>query len=97
MEVYIGAIMQFPYQFNRVLLGWEHCNGQVLPVKNHEALFSLIGFQFGGDGRDHFAVPDLRPKDEHGNPIHLNTGDVYNSKPYIPYYIATEGLYPQFD
>jgi len=90
MEVYIGAIMQFPYQFNRVLLGWEHCNGQV-------ALFSLIGFQFGGDGRDHFAVPDLRPKDEHGNPIHLNTGDMYNGKPYIPYYIATEGLYPQFD
>ena len=41
MEVYIGAIMQFPYQFNRVLLGWEHCNGQVLPVRNHEALFSL--------------------------------------------------------
>jgi hypothetical protein len=39
----------------------------------------------------------LRPKDEHGNPIHLNTGDVYNGKPYIPYYIATEGLYPQFD
>jgi microcystin-dependent protein len=97
MDIYIGTIMQFAYYVNRELIGWAHCNGQVLPVKNHEALFSLIGFQFGGDGRDHFAVPDLRPKDEHGNPIHLNTGDMHNGKPYIPYYIATEGLYPQFD
>jgi microcystin-dependent protein len=44
MDIYIGTVMQFAYYVNRDLIGWAHCNGQVLPVKNHEALFSLIGF-----------------------------------------------------
>lgn len=95
MEAYIGMVAQFPY--NRVLVGWFLCNGQLLDVKGNEALFSLIGFRFGGDNHNHFAVPDLRPKDEHGNPIHLEIGDMYNGKPYIPYYICSQGLYPYFD
>jgi microcystin-dependent protein len=95
METYIGMIAQFPY--NRTLVQWLACNGQLLEASNHQALFSLLGFQFGGDGHSRFAVPDLRPKDEHGNPIHLNVGDMYNGKPYIPYYICVEGLYPYFD
>lgn len=95
MEVYIGMIAQFPY--SRVLVGWLPCNGQLLDVKGHEALFSLIGFKFGGDNKNHFALPDLRPKNEHGNPIHLEIGDIYDGKPYIPYYISIDGLYPYFD
>jgi microcystin-dependent protein len=94
-DVLIGTIQQFPY--GRTVLGWEPCNGQLIDVKNHEALFSIIGYQFGGNGRDKFAIPDLRPKDEHGNPIHLNIGDFYNGKPYIPSFIAIYGIYPSFD
>jgi microcystin-dependent protein len=97
MDIFIGTILQFAYPKNRIPIYWMPCNGQVLPIKNHEALFSLIGFQFGGDRRDHFALPDLRPKDEHGNAIHLETGDMYNGKPYIPSYIATQGLYPSWE
>lgn len=96
METYIGMIAQFAYS-RKNLLYWLPCNGQLLDIKGHEALFSLIGYMFGGDNHTHFAIPDLRPKDEHGNPIHLEVGEIYQGKPYIPYYICVEGLYPQFD
>lgn len=41
-------------------LNWVFCNGQLLPVTGNEALFSLLGTAFGGDGRTTFAVPDYR-------------------------------------
>jgi len=47
--------------------GWALCNGQLLPINQNQALFSLLGTTFGGDGRVNFALPDLR-----GNtPIHV--------------------------
>lgn len=38
------------------------CEGQSLPIRNHEALFSLIGTTYGGDGVNNFSLPDMRPK-----------------------------------
>jgi microcystin-dependent protein len=50
--------------------GWALCNGQLLPINQNQALFSLLGTTFGGDGRVNFALPDLR-----GNaPIHVGSG-----------------------
>lgn len=40
--------------------GWALCNGQLLPIAQNQALFSLLGTTFGGDGRVNFALPDLR-------------------------------------
>lgn len=40
--------------------GWAFCHGQLLPIRNNAALFSLIGTIYGGDGRTTFALPDLR-------------------------------------
>ena len=40
--------------------GWALCNGQLLPINQNQALFSLLGTQYGGDGRVNFALPDLR-------------------------------------
>ena len=40
--------------------GWAMCNGQLLPINQNQALFSLLGTSFGGDGRVNFALPDLR-------------------------------------
>lgn len=58
-EVFIGTIMGFGFDFAPV--GWLPCQGQILPIQDpYEALFALIGNQFGGDGRNNFAVPDLR-------------------------------------
>ena len=58
MEPFIGQIQLLPYNF--VPRGWAFCEGQVLPIQQNEALFSLLGTQFGGDGRSTFALPDLR-------------------------------------
>jgi microcystin-dependent protein len=46
--------------FNFAPEGWAQCNGQLLPINQNQALFSLLGTAFGGDGRVNFALPDLR-------------------------------------
>lgn len=46
--------------FNFPPKGWAFCNGQLLPINQNQALFSLLGTAYGGDGRTNFALPDLR-------------------------------------
>ncbi|KJV06154.1 phage tail protein [Methylocucumis oryzae] len=46
--------------FNFPPRGWAFCNGQLLPINQNQALFSLLGTNFGGDGRVNFGLPDLR-------------------------------------
>jgi microcystin-dependent protein len=56
--------------------GWALCNGQLLPINQNQALFSLLGTTFGGDGQVNFALPDLR-----GNvPIHVGSGHTLGEK-----------------
>ena len=56
--------------------GWAMCNGQLLPINQNQALFSLLGTTFGGNGQTNFALPDLR-----GNtPIHVGSGHVLGEK-----------------
>jgi microcystin-dependent protein len=50
--------------------GWALCDGQLLPINQNQALFSLLGTTFGGDGRVNFALPDLRAR----TPIHVGSG-----------------------
>ncbi len=50
--------------------GWALCNGQLLPINQNQALFSLLGTTFGGDGRVNFALPDSRGR----TPIHVGSG-----------------------
>ena len=50
--------------------GWALCNGQLLPINQNQALFSLLGTTFGGDGRVNFALPDLRGR----TPLHVGSG-----------------------
>jgi microcystin-dependent protein len=56
--------------FNFAPKGWALCNGQLLPINQNQALFSLLGTTFGGDGRVNFALPDLRGR----VPIHVGSG-----------------------
>jgi microcystin-dependent protein len=58
MEVYIGTIMAFGFNFAPV--GWALCNGQTLSIQANTALFSLIGTSFGGNGTTNFNLPDLQ-------------------------------------
>lgn len=50
--------------------GWAFANGQLLPINQNQALFSLMGTMYGGDGRVNFGLPDLRGR----APIHMGAG-----------------------
>jgi microcystin-dependent protein len=67
-ESYLGQIMLFAGNFAPV--GWAFCNGQLLPINQYQALFSLLGVTYGGDGITTFGVPDLRGR----APIHFGQG-----------------------
>ena len=56
--------------FNFAPRGWALCNGQLLPINQNQALFSLLGTTYGGDGRVNFALPDMRSR----TPIHFGNG-----------------------
>src|SRR5579875_3735390 len=48
------------FSFNFAPKGWAMCNGQLLPINQNQALFSLLGTTYGGDGRTTFALPNLQ-------------------------------------
>jgi microcystin-dependent protein len=56
--------------FNFPPKAWAFCNGQLLPINQNQALFSLLGTTYGGDGRVNFALPNLRGR----VPIHMGNG-----------------------
>jgi len=58
VDPFIGQIILVPYNF--APQGWALCNGQLLPIAQNTALFSLLGTTYGGDGVTTFALPDLR-------------------------------------
>lgn len=58
MEPYIGEIKLVPYNF--APRGWAFCQGQLMAISQNDALFSLLGTTYGGDGQLTFGLPDLR-------------------------------------
>ena len=67
-EPFVGQIMMVGFNFPP--RGWSQCNGQLLPISQNTALFSLLGTTFGGDGRSTFGLPDLRGR----SATHVGTG-----------------------
>ena len=55
---FLAVIRIFPFYFAPV--GWAFCNGQILPLSQNTALFSLLGTTYGGDGKSNFALPNLQ-------------------------------------
>lgn len=68
MEPFLGQIQ--PYGFNFAPRGWATCDGQLLSIAANQALFSLLGTTYGGDGRTTFGLPDLRGR----SIVHVGTG-----------------------
>lgn len=68
MDPFIAQIIMFGGNF--APRGWAFCNGQLMAISSNQALFSLIGTTYGGDGRSTFALPDLRGR----APIHAGSG-----------------------
>lgn len=63
-EPFLGQIAIFGFNF--APRGWAFCDGQMLPIAQNQSLFSLLGTTYGGDGRQTFALPDLRGR----TPLH---------------------------
>ena len=94
MEAYLGTIL--PVGFNFAPYGWQMCQGQILPISQYSALFSLLGINFGGNGQSNFGLPDLQGRmamgygDGPGLPSN-NMGDTggANSQPILTSYMPT--------
>ena len=56
--------------FNVAPKGWAFCNGQTMQISQNQAMFSIVGTVFGGDGRTTFALPDMRGR----TPVHVGNG-----------------------
>ncbi len=69
-EPFISEIRMFSFGF--VPRGWAECNGQLLPINQNQALFSLLGTTYGGNGSVNFALPNLNGR----VPIHVDSGYV---------------------
>ena len=67
-EPYLGEIKIF--SFNFAPKGWALCNGQLLPINQNQALFSILGTTYGGDGRVNFGLPNLQGR----TPLHTGAG-----------------------
>lgn len=76
MEVLLGSICLFPYNF--APRGFFICDGQLLSISQHTALFSLLGTMYGGNGTTNFALPDLKAQTPEN----------------MMYCIAYEGIFP---
>ncbi len=73
-EPFLGEIRIV--SFNYAPQGWAMCNGQFLPINQNQALFSLLGTMYGGNGQTTFALPDLRAQ----VPIHIGAGFIQGQK-----------------
>lgn len=69
-DPYIGEIRLLSFTFPP--RGWALCSGQLLPINQNQALFSILGTQYGGDGVTTFALPDLRGR----VPFHTDGGGI---------------------
>ncbi len=79
MDFYVGQICMYPAKW--APRTWIRCDGQLLKIQDFQALFALLRFDFGGDGKTTFALPKMNPiKPENG-------GDV-------AYYICSRGVFP---
>lgn len=57
LDPFVAQIMLVPFNF--APKGWASCDGQLMPISQNTALFSLLGTTYGGDGKSTFALPDL--------------------------------------
>ena len=71
--------------------GWALCNGQFLPINQNQALFSLLGTTFGGNGQTTFALPDIRGR----IPIHMGSGHTLGEKAGQEFVTITQQTMPQ--
>jgi microcystin-dependent protein len=80
---FVAEIRMFAFNFAPV--GWAFCNGQILPISQYTALFSLLGTQYGGNGTSNFALPNLQSS------VPMHTTQYSGSSPFGDFFIGQQG------
>ena len=88
-DPFLGEIKIFG--FNYAPRNWAMCNGQLLPINQNQALFSLLGTTYGGNGQQTFALPDLRSR----TPMHEGNGHVLGERAGSEAVTITQSQMPQ--
>jgi microcystin-dependent protein len=88
-EPFLGEIRLMSFNFPPK--GWAQCNGQLLPINQNQALFSLLGTYFGGNGQTTFALPDYRGR----VPTHAGNGHVHGENGGAEVVTLTSSQLPQ--
>jgi microcystin-dependent protein len=88
-EPFLGEIRMISWGYAPP--GWALCNGQFLPINQNQALFSLLGTTFGGNGQTTFALPDFRGR----IPIHVGAGHVAGERAGQETHTITQSEMPQ--
>ena len=73
-EPFLGEIKIISWNFPPK--GWAFCNGQLLPINQNQALFSILGTTYGGDGRQTFGLPNMQGR----SPVHIGNGIVLGER-----------------
>lgn len=79
------------FSFNFPPKGWAFCNGQLLPINQNQALFSLLGTTYGGNGQTNFALPNLKGE----VPIHFGNGHTLGERAGSSAVTVTQQQMPQ--
>jgi len=90
-EPYIGEIRLFGFNFPP--RGFAQCDGFLLPINQNQALYSILGTTYGGDGRTTFALPELRGR----VPMHVGTGFSLGAKAGEETHVLSTGEIPNHD
>jgi len=85
MEDYLGLIEMFAGNFAPV--GYMLCDGSLLPINQYQAVFSILGTTYGGDGRTTFALPDLRE-------VHPSDKSKYWNPDKPRWIMCVQGIFP---
>lgn len=88
-DPFLGEVRTFGFNFAPT--GWALCNGQLLQINQNQALFSLLGTQYGGDGIRTFALPDLRGR----VPLHMGNNFTQGQQLGQETHQLTSGEMPQ--
>jgi len=88
-EPFLAEIRLFPFSF--APRGWAQCNGQLLPINQNQALFSLLGTTYGGNGQTTFALPNLQGR----LPVHVGGGITLGQSGGAASHALTQGEMPQ--
>jgi microcystin-dependent protein len=94
MDPIFGQLIDVPWSWT--MKGWMPCKGQLIEINQNQALFALLGVNYGGDGHTTFALPDCRPYENSTGELGLRRRREWHHDE-IATHICTHGYFPSRD